>query len=107
MKGITYPQKVNNYNNYFVERGINVDSIKNKEVRAAGLNKNINQFLSKLKSNFAANEVSEDEKFLEQLNQAHEEWHNAELYFQSVTEPDLIDYAIYKMEASKQNTSIY
>ena len=80
---------------------MDVDSVKNKEVRAAGLNKNINQFLNKLKSNFAANEISEDEKFLEQLNQAHEEWHNAELYFQSVTEPDLIDYAIYKMEASR------
>ena len=83
------------------ERGIIVDSIKNREVRAAGLNKSINQFLNKLKNNFAANEISEDEKFLEQLNQAHEEWQNAELYFQSVTEPDLIDYAIYKMEASR------
>ncbi len=78
-----------------------MDNIKNKEVRAAGLNKNFSQFLNKLKNNFAANEVNEDEKFLEQLSQAHEEWHNAELYFQSVTEPDLIDYAIYKMEASR------
>ncbi|WP_352420347.1 YaaL family protein [Proteiniborus sp.] len=78
-----------------------MDSIKNKEGKSKGFNKNFNQFISKLKNNFAANGVSEDERFLEQLNQAHEEWHNAELYFQSVTEPDLIDYAIYKMEASK------
>lgn len=78
-----------------------MDSIKDKEVKAAGLNKNINQLLNKLKNNFAANEISEDEKFLEQLNQAHEEWQNAEAYFQGVTEPDLIDYAIYKMEASR------
>lgn len=78
-----------------------MDSIKNKEGNARGFNKNINQFISKLKNNFALSEVNEDERFLEQLNQAHEEWQNAELYFQSVTEPDLIDYAIYKMEASR------
>ncbi|SCG81724.1 hypothetical protein DW1_0103 [Proteiniborus sp. DW1] len=78
-----------------------MDNLKNKEVRTAELNKNISQFLTKLKNSFVANEFNEDEKFLEQLNQAHEEWYNAELYFQSVTEPDLIDYAIYKMEASR------
>lgn len=78
-----------------------MDSIKNKRGKAREFNKNINQFISKLKNNFAVNEVNEDERFLEQLNQAREEWHNAELYFQSVTEPDLIDYAIYKMEASR------
>ncbi|MFA5523213.1 MAG: YaaL family protein [Tissierellales bacterium] len=63
--------------------------------------KNLNQFINKLKSNFTTNEISEDEKFLDQLSQAHEEWQNAEIYFQSITEPDLIDYAIYKMEASR------
>lgn len=83
------------------ERGITVDNIKNKEGKDIGLNRNINQFINRLKNNFASSEINEDEKFLEQLNKAHEEWQHAELYFQSVTEPDLIDYAIYKMEASR------
>ncbi len=78
-----------------------MDNIKNKVEKGTGFNKNINQFMSKLKSNFAVNEINEDEIFLRQLSEAHEEWHNAELYFQSVTEPDLIDYAIHKMEASR------
>ncbi|WIV12327.1 DUF2508 family protein [Proteiniborus sp. MB09-C3] len=78
-----------------------MDKFKNKEVRATEFHKNINRFLGRLKNNFVANEINEYEKFLEQLNQAHEEWHDAELYFQSVTESDLIDYAIYKMQASK------
>jgi len=78
-----------------------VDNINSKEGRAIGFNKNICQFLNKIKSNFIPNEINEEEKLLEQLNRALEEWHDAELYFQSVTEPELIDYAIYKMEASK------
>ncbi len=78
-----------------------MDNIKNKVEKETAFNKSINQFMSKLKNNFAANEISEDEIFLRQLSEAHEEWHDAELYFQSVTEPDLIDYAIHKMEASR------
>lgn len=78
-----------------------MDNIKNKTRRGIGFNKNLNQFMSKFKNNFATNEISEDERFLKQLSQALEEWENAELYFQSVTEPDLIDYAIHKMEASR------
>lgn len=78
-----------------------MDNINSKEGRAIGVNKNVFQFFNRIKSSFIQNEISEEEKFLEQLNKALEEWHDAELYFQSVTEPELIDYAIYKMEASK------
>lgn len=38
---------------------------------------------------------------LEDLNMAHSEWVSKEQFFQSVTDPDLIDYAIYDMEAAR------
>ena len=44
---------------------------------------------------------SEDEQMLENIRIAHEDWRNAEKYFQSVTDPDLIDHAIYRIEAAR------
>ncbi len=44
---------------------------------------------------------TEEDKMLENIRQAHEDWRNAESYFQTVTDPDLIDYAIYRVEASR------
>ncbi|MFT9494482.1 YaaL family protein [Anaerosolibacter sp.] len=44
---------------------------------------------------------TDEEKMLENIRQAHDEWRNAEAYFQMVTDPDLIDYAIYRLEAAK------
>lgn len=39
---------------------------------------------------------------LQQLvNQAHREWQAAEEYFQTVSDPALVDYAIYCLEAAK------
>lgn len=38
---------------------------------------------------------------LENLRLAHKEWRDKESFFQVATDPDLIDYAIYDMEASK------
>ncbi|WP_109840467.1 DUF2508 family protein [Schnuerera ultunensis] len=38
---------------------------------------------------------------LENLKKAQEEWKNKEVYFQSVTDPDLVDHAIYELEASR------
>ncbi|WP_353095591.1 DUF2508 family protein [Tissierella praeacuta] len=40
-------------------------------------------------------------EMLENLRLAHSQWRDKENYFQAVTDPDLIDYAIYDMEASK------
>ncbi|NLJ97866.1 MAG: DUF2508 family protein [Tissierellia bacterium] len=48
-----------------------------------------------------AKENMEEEKILESLRKAHKEWKDKERYFQSVTDEDLIDYAIYDLEASK------
>ncbi len=46
-------------------------------------------------------EKTEEEQLLESIRMAHEEWKNAEKYFQNVTDPDLIDHAIYRIEAAR------
>lgn len=57
-------------------------------------------FFDNSKTKSELNEQQEGE-FLNILKEAHTEWKNAELYFESVTESDLIDHAIYKMEAAR------
>ncbi|HHY90234.1 MAG TPA: YaaL family protein [Clostridiales bacterium] len=44
---------------------------------------------------------SEEEKMLDTIRMAHDEWKNAEAFFQDVTDPDLIDHAIYRVQAAK------
>ncbi len=44
----------------------------------------------------------EDRELVGYVRQAMEEWNQAEEFFESVSEPDLIDYAIYRIEASKK-----
>ncbi len=44
---------------------------------------------------------SEGEQILENMRIAHEDWKNAEKYFQNVTDPDLIDHAIFRIEAAR------
>jgi hypothetical protein len=44
---------------------------------------------------------TEDQQILENIRMAHEEWRNAEKYFENVTDPDLIDHAIYRIEAAR------
>ncbi|MDF2548673.1 YaaL family protein [Anaerosolibacter sp.] len=44
---------------------------------------------------------TDEDKMLEHIRQAHDDWRNAESYFQTVTDPDLIDYAIYRVEAAR------
>ena len=46
-------------------------------------------------------EKTEREKILESLREAKREWKDKEEYFQSVTEADLVDHAIYELKASK------
>ncbi len=43
----------------------------------------------------------EREEILENIRLAHKQWKAKELYFQEVTDPDLVDYAIFELEASK------
>ena len=70
--------------NYYKEKGLKI-------IKYANL------LAKKLKFN----EKTEKEKILENLKSAQKEWKDKEIYFQSVTEPDLIDHAIYELEASK------
>lgn len=65
-----------------------------------------NKFLSAV-NNFYAKVIngadlrSENEKMIDNIRIAHEEWKNAEAYFQNVTDDDLVDYAIYRVQAAK------
>ena len=59
------------------------------------------EYASILSDKLKNKEKSEEEKMIENLKKAHEEWKNKEVYFQSVTDPDLLDHAIYELEASK------
>lgn len=43
----------------------------------------------------------QDNDLVKMLKEAHDEWKNSENFFEYVTEPDLIDYAIFKMEAAR------
>ena len=54
-----------------------------------------------LSKNFKSKEKTEEERIIESLKEAHNEWKDKEEYFQWVTEPDLVDHAIYELEASK------
>lgn len=41
-------------------------------------------------------------KFYDAVNQAREEWQNARKLFNDVSDPDLIDYAIFREEAARR-----
>jgi len=59
------------------------------------------EYANILSKKFKTKEKTEEEKMLENLKKAHEEWKNKEVYFESVTDPDLVDHAIYELKASK------
>jgi len=41
-------------------------------------------------------------ELLEAVAQAHREWETAKSFFETVTDPDLIDYAIYRIAAAQR-----
>ncbi len=45
--------------------------------------------------------TDEDRELAECVKVAYEEWQNAENFFHNVSDPDLVDHAIYKLEATK------
>ena len=63
--------------------------------------KRIIKYANMLAEKLKNKEKTEKEKILERLKEAQEEWKDKEEYFQSVTEADLVDHAIYELEASK------
>jgi hypothetical protein len=44
----------------------------------------------------------EDQELIRCVQHAMEEWCQAEKFFENVCEPELVDYAIYRIEASKK-----
>jgi hypothetical protein len=51
------------------------------------------------------NEVLEEhpiDEFEQLVEQARQEWVNAKSYFDNVVDPDLVDYAVYSVEAAER-----
>lgn len=47
-------------------------------------------------------EIDDDQQLVQNVKKAYEEWRDAENFFHSVSnDPDLVDHAIYKLEATK------
>lgn len=44
---------------------------------------------------------TDEEIMLENIKNAHEEWENAENFFQNAVDDDLIDHAIFRLEAAR------
>lgn len=47
-------------------------------------------------------EQREEEKRIKSIQDAHKEWMEKEEYFKAVSDSDLVDFAIYDIEASKR-----
>jgi hypothetical protein len=47
-------------------------------------------------------ESGSDDDLYHQVNAAHREWLTAQQYFQCVSEPDLVDYAVQSITAAEQ-----
>lgn len=58
-------------------------------------------FLKEL-SNSILSQSKGDHHYVKEVEKAHAEWVAAQNYFENVVEPDLVDYAIYKVEASRR-----
>lgn len=61
----------------------------------------IAKYISSISDHFKKVETSEEDEILNGLRKAQQEWKMKEEYFDSVTDPDLIDHAIYELKASK------
>lgn len=61
----------------------------------------INQLLDFL--NKLEGDQGQDDRalLLENVCRAREDWHAAQNYFQNVSDPELVDYAIFKVEEAK------
>lgn len=67
----------------------------------------LTRFLHKLAAALEWNDQSrfgllQDQKLVDLLEDAHREWNHAKIYFNNVTEPDLIDYAVFYLGAAEK-----
>ncbi|NLJ57743.1 MAG: YaaL family protein [Tissierellia bacterium] len=52
--------------------------------------------------NFKVKRETEKDEMYINIENAKKEWEDAKNIFENVTQPDLVDYAIYKVEAAEQ-----
>lgn len=69
-----------------------------KSKRQRYLSNAVNYVLSNLQGKSAKDE---NEDFIKTINKARQDMLDAQSYFDSVTAPELIDHAIYKMDAAR------
>ncbi|MCR2044263.1 DUF2508 family protein [Anaerosalibacter massiliensis] len=55
----------------------------------------------RLKESTGKKALTEEQEIVNNIKEAFKEWKSKERYFESVTDPDLIDHAIYEIEACK------
>ncbi len=48
------------------------------------------------------NQSEENVAYLQLVRTAKEEWQTAQNYFENVSDPELVDFAIYKLEATRR-----
>lgn len=78
-----------------------VDTKKVYEKRADKIIEIVSFFSQKLKEISGRKKLTEEEEIINNLQEAFDEWKRKENYFEVAIEPDLIDHAIYEIEASK------
>ena len=64
-------------------------------------NKLLSNLMNALYLRVPSSEEQALEEFFASLNKAHQEIDDAENFFNNVVDPELVDHAIYKMEAAK------
>jgi hypothetical protein len=52
-------------------------------------------------------EMSEEDQFLQELDKAHQDWMLAHQRLDMLSSPELIDHAIYVLEAAEKKFSFY
>ena len=57
--------------------------------------------LDAITSIFTARKINECDEFYNTLEEAKREWVDSQIYFDNVSDPELVDYAIHMMEASE------
>lgn len=51
--------------------------------------------------------MTDSDGYAADVRRAYSQWQAAENYFDNVADPDLIDFAIYDMEAAKKKIRVY
>lgn len=71
-------------------------------MRKEGIAKFLSELSSFLLEDQEATVIAREYSLNDEIKKAHEELLSAEKYFQSVTDPDLVDHAIFTMEAARR-----